>query len=142
MFREKTVLAGAAAVIATVALSACDMPARAKEHTVEYTSSVRVDAKEHGRHHGGERQEAMRFAGLAKIDAAQAISAAQARVPGKVLSAALENEDGNLVYSVLVQPSPSPAAVLQDAIVDAGTGTVLKVSDANTRKDEDDEDDD
>ena len=135
MVREKMLLAGAA-VIAAMALSACDMPGRDRERTLGYASSVKVDAKEHGRHHGGERREAARFAGLVRIDAAQAISAAEARAPGKALSAALENEDGNLVYRVFVQ-SPAPALGLQDVVVDAGNGNVLKISDASARKDED-----
>jgi uncharacterized membrane protein YkoI len=126
--------------LATVALAAATSPqARAEERAADYTSSVTVDTK----HHRGEREGACHYADLAKIDAAQAISAAQARVPGKVLSAALDNENGNLVYSVVVQPSQAssaqPAHMLQDVKVDAGNGAVLKVDAGKEAKDRDDE---
>jgi uncharacterized membrane protein YkoI len=134
--------------LATVALVAAALTqARAEERAPDYTSSVKVDTK----HHRGEREEAWRYADLAKIDAAQAITAAQTRVPGKVLSAALDNENGNLVYSVVIQPSQAigaqtagtqTARALQDVKVDAGNGAVLKVDAGNEGKDRDDEETD
>ena len=52
-------------------------------------------------HYGDdEHGEAARYTELAKIDVAKAMAAAQARVSGKVLSAALDNEDGKLVYNI------------------------------------------
>jgi uncharacterized membrane protein YkoI len=62
---------------------------------------------------------------LAKIDAGKAMAAAQTRVPGKVLSAALDNENGNLVYSVVITPTAGGPA--QDVKVDAGNGAVLHI---------------
>ena len=61
---------------------------------------------------------------LAKIDAGKAMAAAQARVPGKVLSAALD-ENRNLVYSVVITPTAGGPA--QDVKVDAGNGAVLHI---------------
>src|SRR5258708_5354031 len=85
--------------VAAAALLA--MSAQAATDTQSYQSSVKVEA----RHHGREGNEALAYAGLAKIDAAQAVAAAQRSVPGKVLHAGLDNENGNLVYSVEIQPS-------------------------------------
>src|SRR4051812_38071320 len=87
---------------------------QAKDQPVDYTSSIKVDGK----------GEAGQFADLAKIDIGQAITAAQARVQGKVLKAEMEVESGNLVYSVLVRAAQAGGEP-QEVIVDAGNGSVL-----------------
>ena len=104
-----------------------------------YTSSIQV--KGHGREgpgeQQGERSEATRLASLAKIDLAQATAAALAQVHGKVLKAELDDENGNLVYSVEVM---THTREVKDVKVDAGNGTVLHVdADDHDEEDEDDE---
>jgi uncharacterized membrane protein YkoI len=98
-----------------------------------YQSSVTVDNAGEG-----ERGEAARYAGLAKIDVGRAMAAAQAQVPGKVLSAALENENGNLVYSVVIAPASGP---VQDVKVDAGNVQVLHTETGNSRERDEEEKD-
>lgn len=99
-----------------------------------YQSSVTVDQSGEG-----ERGEAARYAELAKIDAGKAMTAAQARFPGKVLSAKLENENGNLVYSVVITPASGGPA--QDIKVDAGNATVLHIEAGNGREGDEEEKD-
>ncbi|MEO6057454.1 MAG: PepSY domain-containing protein [Gemmatimonadales bacterium] len=71
----------------------------------------------------GEHVEAARLQPLARITAAQARSAALARVPGTVMGSVLESEDGNLVYDVKVKTESGEREVK----VDAGNGKVLHV---------------
>jgi uncharacterized membrane protein YkoI len=92
-----------------------------------YSSSITVgDAGD------GEHAEAARNIELAKIDAGRAMAAAQTRVPGRVLSAALDNENGNLVYSVVI--TPESGGPVQDVKVDAGNGAVLHIDTGNGRE--------
>jgi uncharacterized membrane protein YkoI len=58
---------------------------------------------------------------LAKIDQAQAEAAALAALPGKVLKAKLEKEDGYLVWQVDIQHAQG----VSEVAVDAGNGKVL-----------------
>jgi uncharacterized membrane protein YkoI len=92
-----------------------------------YESSIKVNERD-----SGERGEAARLAHLAKINSVQATTAAQAQVPGTVLKVELDNENGNLVYSVGVKTASNE---IKDVKVDAGNGKVLHV-------DSGDEDDD
>ncbi len=87
-----------------------------------YTSSVRV--QDQNRDEAGEGQEAAQLQSLAKIDMTQATSAALAQVPGTVLRASLDNENGNVVYSVEVKTTTNE---VKDVKVDAGNGTVVHV---------------
>ena len=125
-----------AALVAAAAAAAAPVRAEGRAPDPDYASSIKIDGKHH--HGGSEQEEAARYADLAKIDAAQAIAAAQGRVPGKVLSAMLDNENGNLVYSVLVQPSQDGGA-MQDVKIDAGNGAVLKTTMSNGREKHDHE---
>jgi uncharacterized membrane protein YkoI len=100
-----------------------------------YQSSITV-----GDTGDGEHAEAARYMELAKIDAGKAMAAAQTRVPGKVLSAALDNENGNLVYSVVITPTAGGPA--QDVKVDAGNGVVLHIDAGNSHEDRDEGDQD
>ncbi|GAA4018823.1 PepSY domain-containing protein [Deinococcus rubellus] len=69
-------------------------------------------------------QEQGQYQALTRISAAQASAAAQARVPGAVSSVTLGDENGSLVYEVVI----GKVAVM----VDAGNGQVLGQSTADT----------
>jgi uncharacterized membrane protein YkoI len=71
---------------------------------------------------------------LAKLTLQDAIAAAQAAVPGQVLSVGLEEEDGYLVYEVEIVEAQG---AITEVLVDAGNGTVLQME-----QDHEDEDDD
>ena len=112
--------------------------AAARRQAPAYTSSVQVqnhDHQERGRREA-ERSEGAQLASLARIDVAQATAAALAQVPGTVLKAELDNENGNVVYSVEILTSTQE---VKEVKVDAGTGQVLAVDAGGTS--EDDEDD-
>jgi uncharacterized membrane protein YkoI len=64
------------------------------------------------------------YAGEAKISFDSAVNAALQSVPGKVLKAELENENGYLVYGVEVAKADHQIA---DVKIDAGNGKVLKI---------------
>ncbi|HKW94832.1 MAG TPA: PepSY domain-containing protein [Methylomirabilota bacterium] len=103
-----------------------------------YSSSVQVkdrDREERGERHE-EQGEAGRLAALAKIDASQASAAAVAQVPGTVLAVALENENGNVVYSVEIKTTSNEMKTVK---VDAGTGKVLHVAAAGQDDEEEEE---
>ena len=61
-------------------------------------------------------------AALAKISEAQARQAAAAAVPGTVIRAEIENENGCAVYGVKIK---SADGKIHDVKVDAGTGAVV-----------------
>lgn len=62
------------------------------------------------------------YSNLAKISLNEAIKVASKKLSGRAREANLENEDGYLVYSVLVV---TPKDGLQEVIVDAGNGKIL-----------------
>ncbi|WP_392531361.1 PepSY domain-containing protein [Nostoc sp. C117] len=68
-------------------------------------------------------QEAVKLRSLAKITAQQAQQAVESSVGGKAKSVKLENEDGNLLYTVEIGQ--------QDVKVDAGNGKVLYAENDN-----------
>jgi len=85
-----------------------------------YVGSIKVtdtDAKD-------EASEASALQGLAKISQADAEKAALAKVPGTVVKTSIDNENGYLVYSVIVKDA---AGKMSDVKIDAGTGSVLIV---------------
>jgi hypothetical protein len=90
--------------------------------SVQVTGAVEADRGDHEHQH-----EAAALAKIAKVDMAQAISAAATQVPGKVLSARIENEAGNVVYAVEILTGTIET---KEVVVDAGNGAVLQVSDA------------
>ncbi|MFZ5590754.1 MAG: PepSY domain-containing protein [Bacillota bacterium] len=101
-----------------------------QEDSVTYTSSVQTkqfsdSAENESTAPDREAAESKQLAGLAKITAAQAESSALSAVPGKAQKVALENEDGNVVYSVEVQTAKG----ISDVKIDAGNGKVLKCED-------------
>lgn len=100
--------------------------AEAEDQLPAYQSSIKVPDQQNG-----QRGEAARLAALARIDAPRATSAALAQVPGTVLKVALDNENGNLVYSVEIKTASNE---IKDVKVDAGNGAVVHV---DTASDED-----
>ena len=64
------------------------------------------------------------LASMAKIDATKATSAALARVPGKVLKVALDNQKGNLVYSVVIKTASNGIKYVK---VDADSAAILNI---------------
>ena len=96
-----------------------------------YRSSIQVpddqdeedEEKDENEEKEREENEAVRLQALARVTADQARSAALSRVPGTVQEVELENEDGNLVYSVEVRTATGE----QDVKVDAGNARVLHV---------------
>lgn len=89
-----------------------------------YTASIRVtepqDAVE-TRQGENEQSEAASLQKLAKITPDAAKAAALKAVPGQVTGVALDNENGNLVYSVNIKTATGTV----DVKVDAGSGRVL-----------------
>lgn len=84
-------------------------------------------------------QSKSQYAALAALSLQDAIYRATSLVPGRVVEAALENEDGYLVYSVeVVRPNQSAVEIL----IDAGNGKVLVTKDARNGRDDSDEDGD
>lgn len=82
--------------------------------------SVALPNDQNGAENGTEiadAQEAAQYQGLAKITPAQAQAAALTAVPGTVTSVQLGNENGFLMYDVVIGN--------QEVIVDAGDGKVL-----------------
>ena len=67
---------------------------------------------------------------MALINSSDAVKAATDKVPGDILSVALENEDGSLVYAVEVVNAQTG---LHEVNVDAGNGKIL----SNEEKDHD-----
>jgi uncharacterized membrane protein YkoI len=63
------------------------------------------------------------FAQIAKIPMNSAINAALKQIPGKVLRAELENENGYLVYGVEIVKADQQ---IVDVKVDAGNGRILR----------------
>lgn len=90
-----------------------------QNQTPSYQSSIKVPEQD-----ADERAESAKLAPFAKIDSNQATAAALAKVPGTVLRTELDNENGNLVYSVEIRLATNE---IRDAKVDAGNGAVLQV---------------
>jgi uncharacterized membrane protein YkoI len=97
-----------------------------------YTASIRVTEPQNNeqdeanqaaeaRQEKNEQNEAASFKELVKITPNAAKAAALKAVPGQVTNVALDNENGNLVYSVNVKTATGTA----DVKVDAGSGRVL-----------------
>ncbi len=80
------------------------------------------------------------FAGMAKVSLDSAVSAALKAVPGKVLKAELENENGYLVYGIEIAKADHQIA---DVKIDAGNGKILKIdTDRNDNEGHEGEDSD
>lgn len=144
-------LVGLAALIAgaTGVLAVAQSTARSageKREEAPYRSSIQVPANDDeeesetteeedagkGEERDDERESAKDSAylkSLARITADQARIAAVASVTGTVRHVSLDNEDGNLVYSVEIETS----AGMRDVKVDAGNGAVLHIEQDDER---------
>jgi hypothetical protein len=80
---------------------------------IKHTARIRVNNVNEGA-----------FVDLANIPFESAVKTALKAVPGKVLKAELENEDGYLVYGIEVAKANRQIA---DVKIDAGTGKILKI---------------
>lgn len=79
------------------------------------------------------------YSGLAKISIQEAIASATSSSDGKVIEAALDNEDGFLVYEIeLLLPNQHR----QEILVDAGDGKILLTKEKKAKKSSKDDDDD
>ena len=75
-----------------------------------------------------EQQESQKLRSFAKITPQQAQQAAEASAKGIASSVKLENENGNLVYAVVIGQN--------ETIVDAGNGKVLATNTPNSENNE------
>jgi VCBS repeat-containing protein len=94
------------------------------KNPVDYISSIHVSDLGNDNSAGiSEVQESAQLAPLAKITAEEAKTIALNQVTGNVGQVSLENENGNLVYSVEISNNQKSS----DVKVDAGNGKVLHV---------------
>lgn len=91
-----------------------------------YTASIKAPQLNQ-KQEVGETQEAKMLEGYAKITPKDAEAAALAKVPGKVVKVSLDNENGNVVYSVEIATGTG----IKDVKVDAGNGHVLYIDIGN-----------
>jgi uncharacterized membrane protein YkoI len=75
-----------------------------------------------------EQQESAKLQSLAKISPQQAKQSAEKAIGGQASRVKLENEDGNLVYSVIIGE--------KDVKVDAGNGKILYTDNPNAETNE------
>lgn len=92
-------------------------------NTPSYHSSVTIPATSGSADaRDNETADAATLAPLAKVTPAEAVSAATATVPGSANTPQLEDENGNVVYGIVVTTADGRKV---DVKVDAGTGTVV-----------------
>ncbi len=99
-------------IIGGVVLTALIAIGGVSAQQAQYTGSIPIQNEKAG------------FAGMARISLDSAINEALKAIPGTVVKAELENENGYLVYGVEIAKTDGQTA---DVKVDAGTGKVLKV---------------
>lgn len=80
-----------------------------------------------------EAAEVQALAKEAKISMAIALDSATKLVPGTVLKGELEKEDGIIIYSFEILPSPD-SKIIKEISIDAISGTVVKQEDENLFK--------
>lgn len=114
------VLGGAAGIAGAVTGPASPSPAAARDNVADpaYRSSVTAPEAPDGQ----EKDEAAKLQSLASVTAEQARAAALGAVPGSAKTPELDNENGNVVWSVEVTKADG---TVSDVKVDAGTGKVL-----------------
>ncbi|MHB8928346.1 MAG: PepSY domain-containing protein [Bacillota bacterium] len=126
----------APAPAAQTATAAADQTQDQQGDQPSYTSSIQVpnpqdqtgdgtegkdSAKNAEEQSGNEAAEAAALQAMAKLSPEQAKAAALAAVPGTVVEVDLDNENGNLVYSVEVKTADG----VKELKIDAGNGQVL-----------------
>jgi uncharacterized membrane protein YkoI len=93
---------------------------------LDHISSITVsDNAADDAHEISETQEAPELTNLAKITEEEAKTAAIRKIGGTVNKVELENENGNVVYSVEMTKNNKET----DVKIDAGNGKVLKIDD-------------
>lgn len=118
------ILGGAAGIAGAASSQSAPGPAAAQADAndtpdASYTSSVTAPQAAEGQ---PEKDEAAKLQSLATVTADQAKSSALAAVPGTAKAPELDNEDGNVVWSVEVTKVDG---TVTDVKVDAGNGKVL-----------------
>jgi uncharacterized membrane protein YkoI len=112
--------------VQTVATNQENVDANVQEPS--YAGSIKVSES----NYTSESDESAALQSLAKITAAEAEKAALTQVPGTVVKTTLDNENGNLVYSVEIKES---SGSVKDVKIDAGNGSVLIVEADNGESD-------
>ena len=99
-----------------------------------YTSTITVadNGSDTAEATDSEATESASLAGLATITADEASAFAQQASQGTVENVVLENENGNVVYSVIMNDGTTTV----DVKVDAGDGTVLTIDSDNDASDD------
>ncbi len=98
--------------------------AATNKNPMDFVSSIRVaDLGKDNAPGISEAKESAQLAPLAKITAQQAKTVALKKVSGTVNKVELDNENGNVVYSVEVKNNKKSS----DVKIDAGNGKVLKI---------------
>ena len=110
-------------VFATNPVAKNNVMATQKQQEKQYPSYVgTIPVSENQNQNLTEAQEAKMLQSLAKITPDQAKNAALAKVNGTVINIHLDNENGYLVYSVVIKSSNG---ITYDVKVDAGSAAVL-----------------
>lgn len=143
----QTHAAQAAATKDKTAVTAVDNEQRGEqkdEQQPAYQSSVKVaDTQDNEKNDkGSDAAESKALQSLAKITSEQAQASALKAVPGQVKHVKLENENGNVVYSVKIKTAKNSTEVK----IDAGNGKVLaqeieQDKDKNNNKDQEEKND-
>ncbi len=126
--------ARAAETAAPVTQTATPQQQQQDEQNQSYTSSIQTNNPQDAaevKGQGNEGAESSSLQSLAKINAEDAKAAALKAVPGTATKVSLDNENGNVVYSVEVQAAKG----ITDVKVDAGNGKVLAQDSGQDKKD-------
>lgn len=125
-------IGGAGVAVATTGAAASPTRSADGEQSLSYVGTIPApsDASTgaegaegtEGSDTAAEASESAALSNLAKISATQATSAALRSVPGTASATQLENDNGYVVYSVLITRADGSTV---DVKVDAGNGTVL-----------------
>ncbi|OKH25946.1 peptidase [Hydrococcus rivularis NIES-593] len=120
--------------LGTLGLSGLAIASESQDTNNVQTSQAREEGEQNEQEESQEddaeeKQEAARLQSLAKITAQQAKQAAETAQGGTASKVELEDEDGNLVYQVVIDQT--------EVMVDAGNGKVLYTEQANQENEED-----
>jgi uncharacterized membrane protein YkoI len=112
------------------------------EQNPSYVSSIRTNNPQDneevkGQDQDNEATESSSLQSLAKISPEDAKAAALSAVPGTIREVSLDNENGNVVYSIEVQTAKG----ITEVKIDAGNGKVL-AQDSEQDNDKDNEEND
>jgi uncharacterized membrane protein YkoI len=98
-----------------------------KDNLLEKVSDAGEEVDDNAKEQANDQRESEKLEPLAKITAQQAQNAAETGHRGKSSSVKLENENGNLVYSVVIGQ--------KEVTVDAGNGQILYTERLNQPED-------